>query len=59
MEIWKGVNGYEDKYYVSNMGQVKNNDGKILTQEKTKKGYRRVALWKNNRVKILLYMDLF
>ena len=54
-EIWKDVVGYEGRYQVSNLGQVKGIDRKdsagrnslsekILIQSETRKGYLRVAL---------------
>lgn len=65
-EIWKDIEGYEGLYQVSNLGRVKslprkvvglnnviqNFKGKILKQHKDKKGYLRVALSKNNKIKL-------
>jgi len=59
MEIWKDVVGYEGLYQVSNIGNVKriagsksvNSKEKLLTSQKIKKGYLRVALTKNSFVK--------
>ena len=65
-EVWKDIKGYEGLYQVSNLGRVKsltrklvgaNNvvqefKGKILKQQKDKKGYLRVALSKKNKIKL-------
>lgn len=48
-EIWKDIEGYVGFYQVSNLGNIKNKkNGKKLKLEKTKKGYLRVQLSKNN-----------
>lgn len=46
MEIWKTVKDYPN-YEVSNMGRVRNKEGKILCFETTEKGYFRVDLTNN------------
>lgn len=57
MEKWKEIEGYTD-YMVSNLGNVKSlgNDKtrkeKILTKQKTTKGYLMVSLSKNGKQKI-------
>ena len=43
VEEWKPIKNYPG-YEVSNFGLVRNSNGKILTPEKTKKGYLRVDL---------------
>lgn len=54
-EIWKAVTGFEDKYKVSNMGQVKTfnfmNTGKerVLKLTPCKKGYLKVNLYKKDK----------
>jgi predicted XRE-type DNA-binding protein len=45
-EIWKPVIGYEEKYEVSNFGQVKNLFKGILVSPSTSSGYRMVMLFK-------------
>ena len=56
-EEWKPVDGFEGFYAVSNLGRVKSlgNDKsrkeKILKPEKTKKGYLRVNLYRNGKMK--------
>lgn len=54
-EIWKDIEGYEGLYQVSNMGRVKsfniNENGKILKQGTTKKGYLYVILYKDKKTK--------
>lgn len=62
MEIWKDIEGFEGEYQVSNFGNVKSlqrivndNGGKkeipemILTPDKTKQGYLRATLYKNQK----------
>ncbi len=49
-EIWKDIDGYEGRYQVSNMGQVKNKKNKILKTH-IEKGYYRLGLSKNNKSK--------
>ena len=57
-EIWKAISGYEGKYEVSNLGQVKSlNYGRtgkerILRPGKTEKGYLFVYLYKEGRSKM-------
>ena len=48
--IWKQVKGFED-YQVSNMGEVRNKDGKVLHQIDNGRGYKFVRLrgWKSQR----------
>jgi NUMOD4 motif/HNH endonuclease len=61
MEIWESVKGFEN-YEVSNLGSVKSLDhfcenrlgsgkqtGRVLKQQKCKKGYLRVSLSKNKK----------
>ena len=56
-EIWKDIQGYEGKYQVSNLGNVKslNYHGtckeRILIPGKTTNGYLFVSLSKNSKVK--------
>ena len=64
-EIWKDIEGYEGKYMVSSLGQVKTlrrkyisglgvvkyTKEKLLTQHKSYNGYLRVALSDNGKVK--------
>ena len=51
-EEWRKVNG-SDNYFVSNFGRIKRNDKKVLTPEKTNRGYLRVLLSENNKMKKL------
>lgn len=67
-EIWKPVLGYKGLYEVSNLGRVKSlpkewisgkgvklsHNGKILKQSFNLRGYLRVGLYKNNKVKFYL-----
>lgn len=47
---WRDVKGYEGLYYVSNMGDVKNKNGRAMKQRKVK-GYNMVNLTKNGVAK--------
>ena len=51
-EIWKQIDGYGNKYYISNYGRVKSYQHKIVKILKptlNNKGYPRVALCKNGK----------
>jgi hypothetical protein len=52
-EIWKDVKGYENKYLVSNFGNIKNKSNNfILKPSKANKGYSRVCIRNNdNKIK--------
>lgn len=56
-EVWKDIEGYENLYQVSNLGNVKslnyNKTGteKILKPAKHSKGYFQVQLWKDGKMK--------
>lgn len=56
-EIWKNIEGYEGLYQVSNFGRVnrlgnnKRKKDKMLKPNKTRDGYSRVSLYKNDIVK--------
>jgi hypothetical protein len=54
MEIWKDVIGYEGKYKVSNHGNVMSllNKGRMLHKSFNPKGYHRVCLSSNNKIKM-------
>ena len=43
-ELWKEIKGYNGRYLISNFGQVKNKDGRLLIGDKNNCGYRRVCL---------------
>ena len=50
--VWLPVAGYEDRYEVSNLGEVKSiRANKILAGEPTKDGYIRVKLWDGSKYK--------
>ena len=52
-EIWKNINGYENKYLISNLGRIKrlyNNKEIILKQVVNKKGYCIICLFNNYKV---------
>ena len=51
-QIWLPVFGYEGRYEVSSLGEVRSiSTGKILTGAPTKDGYVRVRLWDGNKYK--------
>lgn len=53
-EIWKYIAGYEGKYAVSNLGNVKNyKTNKILKNREDKDGYLYVILCKNGKTKLM------
>lgn len=49
LEIWEKVNSYEDLYWVSNLGRVKNKHGLILKPEYSNKGYACIQLRKDGK----------
>ena len=52
MEIWKDIVGYEDKYQISNQGNVKSivyNKERILKPSVNTKGYYHITLRKENK----------
>lgn len=57
IEIWKDILGYEGLYQVSNLGDVRglnyrrSGELKLLKQNTTKEGYKRVMLSKNGKKK--------
>lgn len=56
-EVWKKVINYEDRYEVSNYGNVRstiNNRNKVLNKIKKKNGYYGLTLCKNNKKKNFL-----
>lgn len=53
-EIWKPINGYEEFYQISNLGNVKSKPrqrtkGGILKTRPTLEGYLQVTLYKNSK----------
>lgn len=47
-ERWRNVEGF-DRYEVSSLGRVRNQDGRVLYQETVADGHRRVDLWRDGR----------
>lgn len=47
-EEWKEIKGYENKYWISNYGRIKNNK-KIMKPMIATNGYLIACLWKNNK----------
>lgn len=43
-EEWRPIEGYLNKYFVSNIGRVKNCHGRILARDVAQRGYLRVKL---------------
>lgn len=55
MEIWKDIKGYENKYQVSNKGNIRN----IKTDKQLKlQVYKKVVYLMPYIVKTMLYMDI-
>lgn len=53
-EIWHEVPGYEGHYEVSDHGRVRAvRRGRILRQRAESRGYRRVNLWRDGRMKTM------
>lgn len=51
-EIWKPIKGYEELYFISNKGRVKNNRGKIMKSWfKNRYLYKDIMLVKNGKRK--------
>lgn len=48
MEEWKMINDFPN-YQISNMGQIKNNKGKILKKHNNGTGYYQIGLYKNKK----------
>lgn len=53
-EIWLPIIGYEELYYVSNFGRVKNSKNKILQFGNHRQGYKLVSLYKDKKQKTFL-----
>lgn len=52
MEIWKQLIGFDNPYFISNLGNVKSfscNREKLIKQSLNTTGYYRVTLYKNNK----------
>ena len=49
MEVFKSIEGYNNLYQVSDLGNVKNNKGKLLRFSRDKKGYSHVCLFMNGK----------
>jgi len=50
-EIWKSVNGYDDKYEISNLGRVRTNVYKRCLTPYIEKNYYSIKFRKNNKHK--------
>ena len=59
-ETWKDIKGYEEKYQISNLGNVKSLNynqthiEKLLKPFENTNGYYQIDLWKNNKGKTFL-----
>ena len=51
MEVWKDIDGFEGLYQVSNFGNVRGMKRKINLHPETDRGYNRVCLSKNGKLK--------
>ena len=65
IEVWRNIKGYEGKYQISNMENVKslnyNNTGKprLLKPKINRYGYKEVKLSKNNKTRNFLVSTLY
>lgn len=52
-EEWKDIEGYENRYQVSNLGRVKSLKSNIIMKQNLNKKYNRysIMLWKNGKSK--------
>ena len=50
-EIFMDIKGYEGKYQVSNLGNVRNSKGKVMKQNKRQDGYMMIQLFKDGKHK--------
>lgn len=50
-EIWKEIKDYNGRYYVSNLGRIKNNKGIIMKQKPSSDGYVRIFLFNGEKYK--------
>ena len=60
-EQWRTIEGYDERYYVSDLGRVKSfkhNQPILLTQRENTSGYYRVELWKKGIRKTILVSRL-
>ena len=56
VEKWENIPGYEGKYFISNLGRIRNSGGLIMKPMLCTNGYLAACLWKNNRQqKILIH----
>lgn len=58
MEHWKNIKGYEGLYQVSDLGRIRNKRNRILKPTITKKGYCRIGLSNNSKVKFYFVHNL-
>jgi len=54
VEVWKDIKDYEELYYVSNLGRVKNSKGLIKSNRPCTNGYLKTTLSKNGKKTTLL-----
>ena len=52
-EVWKPIDGYENKYFISNCGNVKHIKYGLKSLQADRGGYLRVGLWKNKTKKFI------
>ena len=50
-EKWKNIKGYEDKYLISNFGEVKSIKTNKILKKELRRNYWSVQLFKNNKYK--------
>jgi hypothetical protein len=56
MEVWKPVEGFEEYYAVSNLGNVRNTVTEVaIVGDKNNMGYRRVTFYYGQRVRVFVH----
>ena len=50
-EIFMDIPDYEGLYQASNLGRIRNNNGKIMKQRKDRDGYMIINLFKDGKLK--------
>lgn len=46
-ENWKAIPGFNGRYFISNIGRIKNRDNKVLKQTRNKNGYNIIKIAKS------------
>lgn len=54
-EIWVPIKNYEDKYEVSNLGNIRSKKGNLLKAKPNSKGYLRVCIDRNTKKYVFVH----